>query len=141
MFGIGTGELLLIAFIALLVLGPERMPQLMRDVGKAMTDLRKTSDELQQEFMNADRKLSAEKLLDVATRPALSAPEPTTQAEVATPAETATATAETATAATATAETTATADATTPPPIQTEPEETAFDREARLARERIDRMG
>ena len=124
MFGIGTGELLLIAFIALLVLGPERMPQLMRDVGKAMGDLRKTSEELQQEFLNSDRKISAEKLLDVATRPA----EPTTQAEVVT-------TAEPPDAEPRVAENTA------PPPIPAEPEETAFDREARLARERIDRLG
>jgi sec-independent protein translocase protein TatB len=134
MFGIGTGEILLIAFIALLVLGPERMPQLMRDVGKAMSDLRKTSDELQQEFLNADRKISAEKVLDAATRMTASdAPEtakvaeipattqaevPTTQAEVVTPTEPA-----------------------PPEPAPLEPDETAFDREARLARERIDRLG
>ena len=126
MFGIGTGELLLIAFIALLVLGPERMPQLMRDVGKAMGDLRKTSDELQQEFLNADRKINAEKLLDMATRPAPAPEPPATQAEVTTPPPEATV-----------------AETTTPalPAPAAEPEETAFDREARLARERIDRLG
>jgi sec-independent protein translocase protein TatB len=126
MFGIGTGELLLIALVALLVLGPERMPQLMRDVGKAMSDLRKTSEELQQEFLNADRKLSAEKVLDAATRMSASSAPSTppdvgaTQAEVVTPTEP-----------------TPTPEAAAP----TEPEETAFDREARLARERIDRLG
>jgi sec-independent protein translocase protein TatB len=111
MFGIGTGELLLIALIALLVLGPERMPQLMRDIGKTMGDLRKTSEELQQEFLNADRTLKAEKLLEVA---ASSAPASETATPVEIPATQ--------------------AEVTTP----TEPEETAFDREARLARERID---
>ena len=120
MFGIGTGELLLIAFIALLVLGPERMPQLMRDVGKAMSDLRKTSDELQQEFLNSDRKLSAEKLLDAAARVSESST-PETPKAIEAPAPPATQ-----------------AEVTTTP---TEPEETAFDREARLARERIDRLG
>jgi len=55
MFGIGTGELLLLLFLALLVLGPERMPKVARDVGKAMNDLRRTSDELRQEFLNADQ--------------------------------------------------------------------------------------
>jgi Tat protein translocase TatB subunit len=128
MFGIGTGELLLIALIALLVLGPERMPQLMRDVGKAMSDLRKTSDELQRELLNADKTLSAEKMLDVATRATASVPAAppdslgsqgplpvgATQAEVTTPTE---------------------------PETPAEPEETAFDREVRLARERIDRAG
>ena len=143
MFGIGTGELLLIAFIALLVLGPERMPQLMRDVGKAMNDLRRTSEGLQQEFLNSDRKISAEKILDAATRMSEpSAPatdtaaeigattgEPTTQAEVTTPAEV---TPPTEVAA---------PESATPPPVPAEPDETAFDREARLARERIDRLG
>lgn len=117
MFGIGTGELLLLALIALLVLGPERMPRLMRDVGKTVNDLRKTSDELRSEFLNSD--LTAERVLDVASRapapveapaPVVSEPPPpATQAEVVTePAE---------------------------PQV---PDETAFDREARLARERLE---
>jgi orotidine-5'-phosphate decarboxylase len=55
MFGIGTGELLLILLIALIVLGPERMPQIARDLGRIMGDLRRTSDELQRELLNADR--------------------------------------------------------------------------------------
>ncbi|HTJ60397.1 MAG TPA: twin-arginine translocase TatA/TatE family subunit [Candidatus Saccharimonadales bacterium] len=46
MFGIGTGELLLLLVIALIVLGPERMPKLARDLGRAMAEFRKTSDEL-----------------------------------------------------------------------------------------------
>lgn len=57
MFGIGPEELMLIAIIALLVLGPERMPRLMRDVGKIVGDLRRTSEELQKDFMNADKYL------------------------------------------------------------------------------------
>lgn len=131
MFGIGTGELLLLLVIALIVLGPERMPQLARDLGKAMNDLRKTSDELQREFLNADRKLDAEKLLDKATAastaPALPPPDA--------PAATETPSAETAAQVGATQGEVATEASTTP----TEPDETAFDREARLARERIDR--
>lgn len=55
MFGIGTGELLLLLLIALIVLGPERLPGLARDVGRAMGDLRKTSDELTAEFLRADQ--------------------------------------------------------------------------------------
>ena len=73
MFGIGTGELLLILLIALLVLGPERMPKVARDVGKVMGELRRTSDELREEFLNADRAIN--KALDVADdHPAASAP-------------------------------------------------------------------
>ena len=59
MFGIGPEELMLIAIIALLVLGPERMPKVMRDVGKVVGDLRRTSDELRDDFMNAGKYLEA----------------------------------------------------------------------------------
>ena len=68
MFGIGPEELMLIAIIALLVLGPERMPRLMRDVGRIVGDLRKASDELQHDFMNADKYL--EKAVDTVAPPA-----------------------------------------------------------------------
>ena len=68
MFGIGPEELMLIAIIALLVLGPERMPKLMRDVGRIVGDLRRTSDELQRDFLNADKDL--EKAVDTVAPPA-----------------------------------------------------------------------
>ena len=59
MFGIGPEELMLIAVLALLVLGPERLPKVMRDMGRIVGDLRKTSDELREEFLNADKLLDA----------------------------------------------------------------------------------
>jgi sec-independent protein translocase protein TatB len=130
MFGIGTGELLLLLLIALLVLGPERMPKLARDLGKTVNDLRKTSDELRSEFLNADRTLNAEKLLDVAARSA-SAPETAKAAEIG---------ATTAEPVPPDVGATQAEVAPEPPPIPAEPEETAFDREARLARERIDQQ-
>lgn len=55
MFGIGPGEIMLLLFLALLVLGPDKMPKVARDVGKVMNDLRRTSDELREEFLNADQ--------------------------------------------------------------------------------------
>ena len=110
MFGIGSGEILLLLLIALIVLGPERMPKLARDLGRAMAEFRKTSDELKSEFLNAD------KYLDVAANSA-----PTAQAAIA---------------ATATPDqpVTEAAVATNIPP---EPDETLFDKEAREARERL----
>src|SRR5207245_1862614 len=63
MFGIGTGELLLILVIALIVLGPERMPRMARDIGRVVGELRRTSDELRDEFMNADKAIN--KAIDV----------------------------------------------------------------------------
>ncbi|TMC79507.1 MAG: twin-arginine translocase subunit TatB [Chloroflexi bacterium] len=64
MFGIGTGELLLLLIIALIVLGPERMPRMARDIGRVVGELRRTSDELRDEFMNADKLIN--KAADVA---------------------------------------------------------------------------
>ena len=70
MFGIGPEELMLVALLALLVLGPERLPQVMRDLGRVVGDLRRTSDELRSEFLNAD------KYLDRVPLPAPDAPKP-----------------------------------------------------------------
>jgi len=44
-FNIGTGELLLIFVIALIVVGPRRLPEIARTLGKIMNDLRKMSQE------------------------------------------------------------------------------------------------
>ena len=111
MFGIGTGEILLLLLVALIVLGPERMPKLARDLGRAVAEFRKTSDELRGEFLNADKYLEA----------------PATPLAVA----------ETPPAATATAEAPPVADAAAEPAAPVEPDETVFDREAREARERL----
>jgi len=76
MFGIGTGELLLILVVALIVLGPERMPRVARDIGRVVGDLRRTSDELREEFLNADRAIN--KAIDTTPgKPAVVAPPPT----------------------------------------------------------------
>ena len=40
-FGIGLGELLLIAVVALVVLGPERLPEVARTLGKGVADFRR----------------------------------------------------------------------------------------------------
>ncbi len=49
MFGIGSGELILIALVVLIAVGPKRMPQLMKAVGKGMRDLRKASTDLRKQ--------------------------------------------------------------------------------------------
>jgi Tat protein translocase TatB subunit len=65
MFGVGPEELVLLLIIALFVLGPERMPKMARDVGRMVGDLRRTSDQLREEFLNADKLL--DKAADAAT--------------------------------------------------------------------------
>jgi Tat protein translocase TatB subunit len=48
MFGIGPMELLLILIVALLVLGPKRMPELARTLGRGLGEFRRASNELRQ---------------------------------------------------------------------------------------------
>ena len=67
MFGVGPEELVLILIIALIVLGPERMPKVARDLGRVVGDLRRTSDQLREEFLNADKLL--DKAADAAGPP------------------------------------------------------------------------
>ena len=88
MFGIGPEELVLILIIALIVLGPERMPKVARDIGRVVGDLRRTSDELREEFLNADKLL--DKAADAAAPPTEVIPATTPASEPATiPGETA----------------------------------------------------
>lgn len=48
MFGIGPMELVLIMIVALLVLGPKRMPELARTLGRGLSEFRRASNELRQ---------------------------------------------------------------------------------------------
>lgn len=53
MFGIGTGELLLILVIAMVVFGPERMVELAGEMGRMVAKLRQETDEVTREFKGA----------------------------------------------------------------------------------------
>jgi len=46
MFNIGPQELLLILLVALVVVGPKRLPELSRSIGKGLRELRKAQDEV-----------------------------------------------------------------------------------------------
>ena len=48
MFGIRPMELVLILVVALLVLGPKRMPELARTLGKGLGEFRRASNDLRQ---------------------------------------------------------------------------------------------
>lgn len=50
MFGIGFGELIVILAIALVIVGPERMPDLARRVGTTIRDLRRMYDNMRSEL-------------------------------------------------------------------------------------------
>jgi sec-independent protein translocase protein TatA len=48
MLGIGLPELMLILVVALVVLGPQRLPEVARMLGRAYAQLRRASEEFQQ---------------------------------------------------------------------------------------------
>src|SRR5688572_17750827 len=53
MFNIGGGEFMVIALIALIVLGPQRLPDAARQVGKAVGEIRRISAGFQNELKGA----------------------------------------------------------------------------------------
>jgi Tat protein translocase TatB subunit len=47
MFNLGFGEILLIAFIFIIVVGPDKLPELLRTLGKTLRSVQKANQELQ----------------------------------------------------------------------------------------------
>jgi sec-independent protein translocase protein TatB len=60
-FNIGGGEILVVMFLALLVLGPERLPTAARQIGKFLAEFRRMSSGVQQDLREA---LGSEGLAD-----------------------------------------------------------------------------
>lgn len=58
-FGIGFGELLLIAVVALIILGPERLPEAARTVGRGIAELRRTVEPARTAWNEMARDLTA----------------------------------------------------------------------------------
>ena len=57
MFGIGMPELLLSLGLALVVLGPKKLPELAKALGKGMAEFRRATDELKDEFRQMEREV------------------------------------------------------------------------------------
>ena len=55
MFGIGFPELLLVMAIALIVLGPKRLPDIARALGRGLSEFKKATDEMKQTFAEETR--------------------------------------------------------------------------------------
>jgi Tat protein translocase TatB subunit len=53
MFNVGAGELLVILLIALIVLGPDKLPDAARKVGNVLGELRRMSSGFQKEMRSA----------------------------------------------------------------------------------------
>ncbi|QRN99449.1 twin-arginine translocase TatA/TatE family subunit [Archangium violaceum] len=84
MFNIGAGELVFILVAALLVLGPQRLPEFARAIGKFVREFRRQTDEVrtvvEREFYKMDQEFQEEPRPQVplATPAALPSPVPVT---------------------------------------------------------------
>ncbi|MGH7786806.1 MAG: Sec-independent protein translocase protein TatB [Candidatus Binatia bacterium] len=60
MFGIGIPELLVILVVALIVLGPKRLPDVARTLGKGLAEFRKATADLTDELRSAQTMIERE---------------------------------------------------------------------------------
>ncbi|MEK7313763.1 MAG: twin-arginine translocase TatA/TatE family subunit [Deltaproteobacteria bacterium] len=56
MFGIGFGELILVAALALIFIGPDKMPEIAKTLGKAFAELKKAMKEVQDTVVQKEKK-------------------------------------------------------------------------------------
>ena len=78
---IGTTELIVVFLVALILLGPRKLPEVGRSIGQAMSQFRRASDDFK-------RTWELEAAADAAPRPPAPAPRPEEQAEEAAEAST-----------------------------------------------------
>lgn len=72
MFGIGSSELVVIILIALLVLGPKRLPEVMKLLGRMMAEFRRMAEEVKKEIgAEANIKEIKESLQEISEVPRL----------------------------------------------------------------------
>jgi sec-independent protein translocase protein TatB len=75
MFGLGFGELVIVAILALVLLGPDQLPDAARTIGKTIRDLKKATDglkgQIEAEMYSVEKGI--EKLIDAPDVPPVAA--------------------------------------------------------------------
>lgn len=69
MFGIGLPELILILAVALIVVGPEKLPELAKSLGKGIVELKKAASSLKESLNEDDEEGPAWDQQDMAKHP------------------------------------------------------------------------
>jgi len=65
MFNVGGSEILVISLVALIVLGPSKLPEVARQVGKIYADFKRVSNGFQRDFREAMRDPVGDVIRDV----------------------------------------------------------------------------
>lgn len=81
MFGIGGGEILVVALIALILFGNEDLPKNMRKIVKAWNDFRGVTNDLQRSWLDVRDQVTRDLLTDQTPHPHHQAPSGTEQAQ------------------------------------------------------------
>jgi sec-independent protein translocase protein TatB len=68
MFEFDAGKLLIIATVALIVIGPKELPRVLRQVGQAVAKLRRMAADFQAQFMDAMREAELADIRDEAAK-------------------------------------------------------------------------
>ncbi len=73
MFGLGFGEILIILVLALVLLGPSKLPEAAKQLGKGLREFKKATDDLRQQFegeLYSDQKPARPRLVEPPPVPA-----------------------------------------------------------------------
>jgi sec-independent protein translocase protein TatB len=54
MFGIGGQEMIIIGVLFLIIFGPSKLPQMARDLGRFVSDARRSMDEFKGELLSSE---------------------------------------------------------------------------------------
>ena len=87
MFGIGMTELLVILTIGLIVIGPKKLPELARSLGKGLAEFRRASTEMRREFLEVADEARIDPPTQQPPEPPESDPEPDAEPDAESDAE------------------------------------------------------
>jgi sec-independent protein translocase protein TatB len=81
MFDVGWSEILVIAVVAIVVVGPKDLPRMLRTVGKTMGKVRRTANDFKRQFDDALREAEREAGLEETKQQLKAATAPLTEAK------------------------------------------------------------